>query len=199
MSQKMKQLVVHTTDTPFNREVTPDDLTLWHMGARHYDDGIYSRFLGRKMFTRGLKGMFLNLPSGEKVPAEKTNGRGWTIVGYSDMITARGELINLVPYTFDDTIDSFEITNGASGYNSNSRHVVLVGGWSKDGKYREGRDLKGNLLKPEAIYTKKALKQLREYIDMQKSFVPDIDIVGHNELSNKTCPNFDVQKFLHTI
>lgn len=193
---KMQYLVVHTTDTPFNRTITPDDIDMWHKGVRHNKNGTYT-FLGKTYKSKvELTNQFLRLPSGIVVKASNTNGRGWTQRGYSDMITQKGELLNLTPYDFDAVIDSNEITNGAAGYNSNSRHVVLNGGWSKDGKFRNGLDANGVLLKPELVYTDDTLHKLIEYIKMQKEIVPTVVVVGHNELANKNCPNFDVQLFL---
>jgi N-acetylmuramoyl-L-alanine amidase len=192
---KMTHLVVHTTDTPYNREVTPDDIALWHLGAKRIDRGM-AIFKNKTIPQAILKSLILHLPSGKTISADKTNGRGWSQVGYSDMINRAGELINLVPYTFDDVVDSFEITNGAVGYNRNSRHVVLVGGWSKDGLNKTGYKTPGNLFLPEDLYTEKQIPTLIEYLEMQKQIVKTVEIVGHNEIAKKPCPNFDVQKFL---
>lgn len=189
MGQKMKNLVIHTTDTPYDREVTPDDIYLWHMGAKYNGDGTYN-YLGHKINKSQIENLYLPLPSGKRVKVLSTNGRGWSQVGYSDMIDRKGNLINLVPYSFDDVIDSFEVTNGASGYNSNSRHIVLAGGWSKDGKTKSG------IFEPEEIYTKEQIDALKKYIRIQREMVPSVKIIGHNEISQKTCPNFDVQKFI---
>lgn len=182
---------MHCTDTSYNRNVTPDDITVWHMGAKRLDDNQNAIYLGEKISIRTLKLITLKLPSGKIVNIDKTDGRGWKQVGYSDMIDIEGKLINLVPYTFDDIVDSSEVTNGASGYNSNSRHIVLPGGWSKDGKIRSG------IMEFDDLYNEKVKKSLISYINMQKTIVPNIKVIGHNELTDKKfCPNFDVQKFL---
>ena len=192
---KMKYLVVHTTDTPYDREITPDDIYMWHLGPKDNGDGTYIYF-GKRLKKSELEGVYINLPSGKKIPALKSPGRGWKQVGYSDMINRKGELINLVPYTFDNVIDSFEVTNGASGYNSCSRHVVLAGGWSKDGKIKNGKNSDGSYMNPEELYTNEQIDQLIQYLEAQKEIVPDVEIVGHNNLATKTCPNFDVKKFI---
>lgn len=192
---KMLNLVIHTADVPYDRTVTPDDLAQWHLGALKNADGTYT-FLSKKVTKAQLDKMVLNLPSGKSIPANKTNGRGWSQVGYSDMINQQGKVINLVPYTFDDVIDSSEVTNGATGYNSNSRHVVLVGGWSKDGKIKNGKNPNGTYMKAEELYTKEALDALEAYIRMQLEIVPNLKIMGHNNCASKTCPNFDVSVFL---
>lgn len=191
----MKYLVIHTTDTPFDREITPDDIYMWHLGPKNNSDGTYT-YLGRIISKKDLENVYLILPSGKKVKALDTPGRGWKQVGYSDMINRKGELINLVPYTFDDVIDSFEVTNGATGYNSNSRHIVLAGGWSKDGKVKNGKNSDGYYMEPLELYTKEQINTLIQYLKAQREIVPSVEIVGHNNLSQKTCPNFDVKEFL---
>ena len=61
-------------------------------------------------------------------------GRGWSQVGYADMIHLDGSVENLVPYNRDDKVDAWEITNGVAGINYMARHVVYVGGCAIDGK-----------------------------------------------------------------
>ena len=103
--------------------------------------------------------------------------RGWSRVGYSDMIHLNGELENLIPFNQDDKVDSWEISNGARGYNSKSRHVVYVGGKGGDTRTFEQK---------ETLLTYVKFTLLRH---------PNIKIIGHNEVSSKTCPSFDVKKW----
>lgn len=57
---KMQYLVVHTTDTPFNRAVTPDDIDMWHKGARPNKNGTYT-FLGKTYKSKSeLANQFLD-------------------------------------------------------------------------------------------------------------------------------------------
>lgn len=116
-------------------------------------------------------------------PVEK-GGRGWKQVGYSDVIHLNGGVENLVAYNEDETVDPWEVTNGAAGYNGTSRHVVYVGGLASDGK--TAKDTR-TLAQKEAL--KKYVKNfLRRH--------PDAAVVGHNELAAKACPCFDVKKWL---
>lgn len=196
--KKLIYLVIHTSDTPYDRNVTPDDITKWHLGAKKNSDGTYT-FLGKKYTKSELDKQYLTLPSGKKLQASKTVGNGWRVSGYSDMITRNGELINLNPYTFDEYVDNWEITNGVSGKNDVARHVCLIGGWSKDGKIKNGHidgDLKKPYFKITDLYTDQQIKTLIDYINMQREIVPNIKVVGHNDLSKKTCPNFNVAEFL---
>jgi len=190
----MKYLVIHCADTPYDREVTPDDICAWHKGALHNTDGTYT-FLGRNYSAIQMAGKNLLFPSGKVVPAMQTNGRGWSQVGYSDLIQRQGKTLNLVSWNMDNVIDSAEVTNGAAGYNSVSRHVCLAGGWSVDGKSKDGK-IDGVYVEASKLYTVQQLDSLKQYIRIQKNICPDVIVVGHNSLSTKTCPNFNVAKFL---
>lgn len=114
-------------------------------------------------------------------------GRGWRQVGYTDMIHLDGTVERLVENNENDIVDPWEITNGAAGYNSTSRHVVYVGGMDKQNK------------KAMDTRTPEQLEAMEAYVkDFHQRF-PDIRIVGHNELAAKACPSFDVQKWLKPI
>lgn len=119
-------------------------------------------------------------------PVEK-GGRGWSQVGYTDMIHLNGIVENLVPNNDDNNVDPWEITNGAKGYNSMSRHVVYVGGLSKDGSPKDTR-------------TDMQKKAMEGYVKRFHAKHPLVRIVGHHELNpGKACPSFDVQKWLKQI
>ena len=60
-------------------------------------------------------------------------GRGWRQVGYTDLIHLDGSVERLVPNNEDRTVDPWEITNGARGYNATSRHIAYAGGVAADG------------------------------------------------------------------
>lgn len=105
-------------------------------------------------------------------------GRGWSRPGYSDMIALNGNLINLRNWDQDDLIENDEFTNGARGFNSVSRHVVYVGGM--------GGDTRTDAQK-EALLT---------YVKYHILRYPWIKIVGHNQISSKRCPSFNVPQWL---
>lgn len=194
---KMEYLITHCSDTPFNREVTPDDVWMWHLGPAIIpgnDKKVI--YFGKEMLKTEVEKLSLTLPSGKIVnPIMLLGGRGWKQVGYADLIQRSGKLVNLVPYNFDDVIDASEITNGAVGYNAKSRSFVLAGGWTKEGN-KTGKDKNGKLILPELLFTSEQIIKLKEYYHMQKEIVKTVKIIGHNECSLKTCPNFDVQLFL---
>ena len=200
---KLTYLVIHTADTPYDREVTADDLTLWHLGAKRNPNGTYT-YLSKTSTKEQLAGKYLELPSGKKVPVLQTNGRGWNVTGYADLIQRSGELINLNPYDFDDTIEQWELTNGVANMNSRVRNVVLAGGWSKSDQFGTGTGVVKDGHHPKTkkyldisdLYTPEQIETLKSYVLMQIELHPDLIVVGHNNLSYKTCPNFDVSEFI---
>lgn len=114
-------------------------------------------------------------------------GRGWKQVGYTDIIHLDGTVERLVDNNDDANVDPWEITNGAKGYNSVSRHVVYAGGMTKD------------MSKPKDTRTPAQLRAMENYVkDFHKRF-PSVRIIGHNEVAAKACPSFDVGKWLKSI
>ena len=117
----------------------------------------------------------------------KQGGRGWKQVGYTDMIHLDGKIERLVDNNEDITVDPWEVTNGAKGYNSMSRHIVYVGGLATDGKTPKDT---------RTAFQKKAMEQYVK--DFHRRF-SDVRIIGHNEIAAKACPSFDVQKWLKQL
>jgi hypothetical protein len=111
-------------------------------------------------------------------------GRGWSQVGYTDLIHLDGTVERMVKNNEDAYVDGWEVTNGATGYNSASRHIVYAGGVAKDGK-----TAKDTRTPAQAAALEKYVK------DFHGSF-PTVRIIGHNEVAKKACPSFDVQKWL---
>lgn len=115
-------------------------------------------------------------------------GRGWKQVGYTDLIHLDGRVERLVDNNEDAEVDPWEVTNGAAGYNSVSRHVVYAGGCARDGKT------------PKDTRTAEQLAAMRRYVEEFHDRFPSIRIIGHNELNpGKACPSFDVRKWLRGI
>lgn len=114
-------------------------------------------------------------------------GRGWRQVGYTDMVHLDGTVERLVDNNEDGNVDPWEITNGVAGCNGISRHVVYVGGVATDGRTPKDTRTPGQMIALEAY--------VRDFHDR----FPDVRIVGHNELSAKACPSFDVRAWLDGI
>lgn len=100
-----------------------------------------------------------------------------------------GTVERLVKNNEDAEVDPWEVTNGAAGYNSVSRHVVYVGGLAKDGK--TAKDTR----------TAAQLKAMTDYVRNFYERFPQIKIVGHRDLPGvtKACPSFDVKAWLESI
>ena len=111
-------------------------------------------------------------------------GRGWKQVGYSDMVHLDGRIENLVPYNDNDIVETWEITNGAKGFNAMSRHIVYVGGTDSKGKAKDTR-------------TSAQKAALLAYVKDTIAKHPTIKVAGHNQFnSGKACPSFDTVKWL---
>lgn len=114
-------------------------------------------------------------------------GRGWKQVGYTDLIHLDGTVERLVENNEDSNVDPWEITNGAKGYNTVSRHIVYAGGLGSDGKT------------PKDTRTREQLEAMAGYVLRFHESFPDVRIIGHNEIAAKACPSFDVQEWLESI
>lgn len=114
-------------------------------------------------------------------------GRGWKQVGYTDLVHLNGSVERLVANNEDAWVDDWEITNGAKGYNSVSRHIVYAGGCAADGK----------TAKDTRTAAQKAA--LEKYVKDFHAAHPKVKIIGHNQIAAKACPSFDVHAWLHEI
>lgn len=105
----------------------------------------------------------------DKIREWHIKGNGWKDVGYHYIIRKDGKIelgrgLN-------------EIGSHTKGYNKESIGVCYIGGW-------EDNDDRTDAQK----------KTLLELIKKLKKNFKDITIHGHNEFSNKSCPNFNVQE-----
>jgi N-acetylmuramoyl-L-alanine amidase len=114
--------------------------------------------------------------------------RGWSKPGYRDMIHIDGSLENLIDYNQDDEIDNWEISNGARGYNRKAAHVVYVGGTEKH-----------NIGQAKDTRTYGQHKALEIYVRFMILRHPHIKVIGHDEISEKSCPSFDVKAWLRSM
>lgn len=131
---------------------------------------------------------------------KSSGGRGWKQVGYTDVIRLDGKVERLVDNNEDCYVDPWEVTNGAKGYNSVSRHIVYAGGCDKSGKPKDTR-------------TAAQKAAMAKYVHDFHAKHPDVKIVGHRDLSPdlngngiiepdewlKACPSFDVAAWLKEI
>lgn len=175
MPKKLLYLIIHCTATPAGREVSEEEIRQWHQGPLDLPDG-QVRYKG---ITYPMRSALPNEQIGG-VDISKLKGRGWRQIGYSDMIHLDGTVQNLVPYDHDEFVDAWEITNGAFRVNDISRHVVYVGGKSKD------------MLRDEDTRTTMQRDAMKLYVQKTIMAHPQISIAGHNQFQKKACPSFNV-------
>ncbi|MCZ8020217.1 MAG: lysozyme [Cyclobacteriaceae bacterium] len=206
----MKQLhyfIIHCTATPEGREVTPDDIRQWHLAPRFLTPKEID-LLKIKAVDKGLlkilqspnvllyKGKYypgVNALPNESIAGisvKSISGRGWSQVGYSDMILLDGSLVNLVPYDEDSYVEPWEITNGATGINGLARHIVYAGG-----KDRTDLSLKTN----KDTRTHAQNETLKNWVFNIIAKHPTIKGAGHNQFAKKACPSFNVPQWLKSI
>jgi len=115
-------------------------------------------------------------------------GRGWSRVGYSDLIRLSGQVENLVPYDEDMYVEDDEMTWGVAGHNKHARHCVYAGGVIVGNNVNT---LNGMQAASLACLILRTIK-----------YHPNIKIVGHRDIqihTKKSCPNFDVKKFCNLL
>jgi N-acetylmuramoyl-L-alanine amidase len=114
----------------------------------------------------------------------RPKGRGWSRVGYSDLILLDGTRHKFVEHDNDLFIDEKEITWGVASINSVARHVCYVGGVSS--KTKKGLN----------TLTEAQDAVLQDIIVEVLNYAPDVLIAGHNQFDNKACPSFWVPLYL---
>ena len=99
------------------------------------------------------------------------DGNGWSDIGYHFVITRQGVI---------QEGRSVERAGAhAKGHNETSIGICLVGGVDEDNE-------------PQCNFS---FQQYRALVSIL-SLYPDCKVIGHNEVSSKACPCFDVQSFV---
>jgi len=101
--------------------------------------------------------------------------RGWRGIGYHYVIRRDGTRESGRPET--------RAGAHAHGYNTKSLGICMVGGIDEDGN-------------PENNFTEDQWGALFQLIYELLDRYPTAKIIGHNEVSNKACPSFDVQTWV---
>ena len=103
--------------------------------------------------------------------------RGFFSVGYHFVIKRDGT--RQIGRSLD------EVGGHAKGFNHRSIGICLVGGVSED-----------DHTKAENNFTKKQWVELELLLDELLRTFPHAKVIGHNQISQKDCPSFDVQAYL---
>lgn len=98
--------------------------------------------------------------------------RGWKGIGYHWVVNRDGSL--------EIGRDEAEVGAHARGFNTNSIGVVMVGGLAREGEQP------CNFTDDQWIALHKLVLELKDRY-------PDAEVLGHNNVSEKTCPTFDVK------
>ncbi len=189
-------LIIHCLDTPLNFDFKlglKATLSEWHMGAKDLPGGKV-KCIGKIYNSRAeLPDMSLN-----GVKLKDTHGNGWDRLGYSAGMLPNGNTVSLSNWNNDKFIDDLEITWGCPGFNSNSRHYALTGGYDKNGNSKFDIN---KLPEFTDLYTKEMSTSLEIFIKSQLIVNPKLKIGGHYQIATdgRTCPNFDVPKYLRSI
>ena len=99
---------------------------------------------------------------------------GWRDVGYHYIIRRNGE-VELGRSNRDTGAH-------AAGYNHKSISLCMVGGMAEDNS-------------AENNFTAQQWTALLDLVKQIKVDYPEANVIGHNEISEKECPSFDVQKW----
>ena len=130
-------------------------------------------------------------PAGKDYSAEDirkwhVQENGWQDIGYNYVIRRDGTL-ELGRDLNADLHDVMRETGAhTKGYNKTGIGVCLIGGVDK-------------YLRPVANYTAQQYTTLLSLGLYVQAFYPDIEFLGHNDLSPKSCPCFDVRSFFAHI
>lgn len=104
-----------------------------------------------------------------------TEERRWSDIGYHHVIPRSGEI--------QPGRDPQIMGAHVSGHNRESIGICLVG----------GVDAKG---RPASNFTRSQWSKLERLVRAYLVIWPNAKVIGHNELSAKACPSFDVQAWL---
>lgn len=101
--------------------------------------------------------------------------RGWLEIGYHIVIRRSGEV------EYGRKLDA--IGAHVKGHNKNSIGVCLIGGVDENHQ-------------PENNFTYPQRNALKGVLSVIGERYGDVEVVGHNELSDKACPSFQVSEWL---
>lgn len=179
---KWLYICLHTLDVPYDMVVTKGMIDRWHMGPKDIQENGKVKYMGKIYESRK------DLPDERlgDVPIRNMHGRGWDRVGYHEIFHKSGSIEILTDINDDNWINYHEMTWGAAGINAKAVHWALEGGWTKEGKKNDIFDFFD--LYNDAQYTNLEF-QLKATLGLHTH----LKVMGHNHVSSKTCPNFNVE------
>jgi len=156
---KRDKIIIHCADTRTDQSFSIKAVKKWHTGRKDHGNG-FSSFKGVKY-------------KNELLPQEalKTQGNGWSDVGYHYYIRLDG--------TIEAGRDFEKVGIHCKGENSSSVGICFEGGKKPDGSPWD---------KPTAQQIKAGKILIREIRDNSED---ELTLCGHFQFSTKSCPNFD--------
>lgn len=97
--------------------------------------------------------------------------RGWLKIGYHYVIKRDGQL--------EEGRDIEDVGAHAKGHNASSVGICMVGGVDEN-------------MKPEDNFTDEQWITLETTVDMLEEKYSGVEVIGHNDVSSKACPSFNV-------
>lgn len=117
-----------------------------------------------------------NMNIGAKEIDQWHKQRGWDRIGYHYVIRRDG--------TLETGRAEHSIGAHAKGHNRHSIGICLVGG-------------KGDDNTPETNFTRYQYRTLDSLIGVLTAKYKTARVIGHNDVSEKACPTFDVDKYMN--
>jgi N-acetylmuramoyl-L-alanine amidase len=102
----------------------------------------------------------------------------WKSPGYHIIVKPDGSWTQLADFN--------SITNGVAGINSTSIHISYIGGVDLKGKGFDNR-------------TNDQIRVLESFFEIMSKKLPKATFHGHYEFSNKSCPSYNVKKWIEMI
>lgn len=121
----------------------------------------------------------------EEIREWHVKGNGWAGIGYNYIIRRDGTLENGRDLDGDGNVEE-EVGAHAYGFNANSIGICMVGG--------KGRKDGG----PEANFTMAQYHTLVQLLNKLGAKYGNPELLGHRDVSYKSCPSFNVQALMET-
>jgi len=187
---KLTNIVIHCIDTPPKRIIDPEEILIWHTAPKKLKKGKI-KYWGKE---------YKSIDDVPLLPEHigKFGDRGWDRPGYAYYVRQTGEIEKLHEVDEDDYITFHERTWGAAGYNANSIHVAIEGGWNilTNDRYPS----KNELWSAREVMSSTQMMGLNKILEQLLELHPDVKVCGHYNLTDlKTCPNFDVNDWCLTM
>jgi N-acetylmuramoyl-L-alanine amidase len=102
----------------------------------------------------------------------------WRNPGYHIIVKPDGSWTQLADFN--------SVTNGVAGINSTTIHISYIGGIDSNGRAFDNR-------------TEKQKNVLKCFYDNMRQKLPKVTFHGHYEFSNKSCPSYNVTKWINSM